>query len=237
MTLLVRKAWGRTFGLEVSETLVAEAEIRLPFGAEPSDDDPERIWSVGAGQELDIVTGEIELWVAEHAEGFVFVHAGCVAVDGNAIVIPGRTMSGKSTLVSALVRAGAIYYSDEYAAIDASGLVHPYARFLSVRPPEGGLGRRTHVAELGGVAGTSPVSIGLVAHLRYDAGGGWSIEDLSRGQVALALIDNTVPAQTRPVVVMDHLQAATEHSRGIRGTRGDADEAAEQLLECLNETR
>ena len=37
---------------------------------------------------------------------------------GRAIVIPGRTFSGKSTLVAELVRAGATYYSDEYAVED-----------------------------------------------------------------------------------------------------------------------
>jgi hypothetical protein len=175
--------------------------------------------------------GEVELWVAEHAVGFVFVHAGVVAVDGRAIVIPGRTMSGKSSLVAALLAAGATYYSDEYAAIDPSGLVHPYARPLALRSPTDGVSRRTSAADLGGVTGNEPVPIGLVAHLRYDAVAGWSVEELSRGQVALALIDNTVPAQSRPVEMMDHLQAATDGVRGLRGTRGDADEAARRLIE------
>jgi hypothetical protein len=32
--------------------------------------------------------------------------------------------SGKTTLVSELIRAGATYYSDEYAVIDERGRVH-----------------------------------------------------------------------------------------------------------------
>jgi len=232
MTLLTRTAWGKTFGLEVPDELVAEAEERMPFGSGPAETKPERTWAVASTAHLDLVIGELELWVAEHAVGFVFVHAGCVAVDGRAIVIPGRTMSGKSALVAALVGLGATYYSDEYAAIDREGRVHPYARPLSIRSPDG-MVRRTPIAELNGTAGVEPVRIGLVAQVRFDAESGWSLEELSPGQVALALIDNTVPAQTRPVEVMDHLQAATDGARGLRGTRGDAAEAAQDLLRLL----
>ena len=32
-----------------------------------------------------------------------------------------------------MVRAGATYYSDEYAVIDDTGLVHPFARPLGIR--------------------------------------------------------------------------------------------------------
>src|SRR3954447_6225511 len=169
MTRVVRTAFGRTFALDVPDELVDAAVDRLPFGSQPTDNAPERCWTVEVADHLHIVGGEIELWVAEHAVGFIFVHAGCVAVDGKAIVIPGRTMSGKSSLVSALVRAGATYYSDEYAAIDPLGRVHAYARLLSIRGEQGGPGHRTPVADLGGVAGHEPVPIGLVAHLRYDA--------------------------------------------------------------------
>jgi uridine kinase len=41
------------------------------------------------------------------------------------IAIPGRSFSGKTSLVTALVRAGAVYYSDEFAVIDRDGLVRP----------------------------------------------------------------------------------------------------------------
>ena len=56
----------------------------------------------------------------------VFVHAGVVGWKGHAIVIPGRSRSGKTTLVAELVKAGAEYYSDEFAVLDAEGRVHPF---------------------------------------------------------------------------------------------------------------
>lgn len=52
-------------------------------------------------------------------------------------MVPGRTLSGKSSLVLALVKAGADYYSDEYAVFDGSGRVHPYSKPLSRRSGSG----------------------------------------------------------------------------------------------------
>src|ERR1700749_911879 len=58
---------------------------------------------------------DLQLYVAERAPRRVFVHAGVVGWKGRAVVIPGRSLSGKTTLVVELVRAGAEYYSDEDA--------------------------------------------------------------------------------------------------------------------------
>src|SRR5207253_10364077 len=58
---------------------------------------------------LDAFESHIQLTVAEHAPERVFVHAGVVARNGKAILIPGLSHTGKSTLVSELIRAGATY--------------------------------------------------------------------------------------------------------------------------------
>src|SRR5215211_2276681 len=75
---------------------------------------------------LDVLDTSIRSHIAQHAPAHIFVHAGVVAHRGHAVLIPGMTFSGKTTLVAELVRAGATYYSDEYAALDEDGLVHPY---------------------------------------------------------------------------------------------------------------
>lgn len=64
-----------------------------------------------------IVESWAQLTVATLAKGLVFVHAGVVGWRNRAIVIPRRSLSGKSTLVLALVEAGADYYPDEYAML------------------------------------------------------------------------------------------------------------------------
>ncbi|HEY5184170.1 MAG TPA: hypothetical protein VIM19_04510 [Actinomycetes bacterium] len=250
---ILGSAYGRAFAVEVPGLLGDEALGRLPFGWTEHVGAPERYWEVRATDDgwtaandeqvlarvpdqdtaLDRMIGDLELWVAEHAEGFVFVHAGAVAWHGRAIVVPGRTLAGKSTLVAALVRAGATYYSDEYTVLDPQGLIRPYARMLSIRPPNGSPPRRVTAEDIGGHTGTQPVQMALVAHLRYDAAAGWAVEELSRGRAAMALLDNTVPARTRPVEVMDHLQAATDGVCGLTGTRGEAHDAAGRLLSLL----
>ena len=60
----------------------------------------------------------------------VFVHAGVVGWKNRAILIPGKSFAGKTSLVAELVKAGATYYSDEFAVLDFQGLVHPYHKPL-----------------------------------------------------------------------------------------------------------
>ncbi len=84
-------------------------------------------------QVMRALESDLQITVALNAKNRLFVHAGVVGWRSQAILIPGRTFSGKSTLVEALVRAGATYYSDEFAVLDSKGRVHPYTRPLSLR--------------------------------------------------------------------------------------------------------
>src|SRR5215471_10513639 len=54
---------------------------------------------------LEQFESHLQLTVAEYAPRRVFVHAGVVGWNGQAILIPGSSFSGKSTLVSKLLRA------------------------------------------------------------------------------------------------------------------------------------
>src|SRR5262249_10892217 len=99
---------------------------------------------------------ELQLLVADNARRRTFVHAGVVAWNNRAVVIPGMSFSGKTTLVSKLVQAGAKYYSDEYAVLDEHGLVHPFPRPLGIRRPNEFKTNRIEVAALGGVCGSRP---------------------------------------------------------------------------------
>ena len=98
------------------------------------------------------------MYIALHAPNHVFVHAGVVGVEDRAIVLPGRSFAGKTTLVAALVKAGAEYWSDEYAVLDADGLVHPYPKPLSVRINDTRETDEQPVESLGGRAGEGPAT-------------------------------------------------------------------------------
>jgi hypothetical protein len=172
----------------------------------------------------------VQIYVAEAARRRVFVHAGVLGWRGKAIVLPGRSFSGKTTLVAALVRAGATYYSDEYAVFDPLGRVHPFPRLLSIRAEEGVRPRRCPPEELGGRRGVKPLPVGLVAVTEYQTGARWRPRPLSPGQAALALLANTVPARTRPAAALSVLQRVVSQAATLKGKRGEADEVAAQLL-------
>jgi hypothetical protein len=176
---------------------------------------------------------QLQLYVAETARDRIFVHAGVVGWHGRAIVLPGRTFSGKTTLVAALIRAGATYYSDEYAVLDPRGWVHPYARPLSIREEGRFQGVKCSPERLGAHTGTRPLPVGLVALSQYRRGARWRPRSLSPGQAMLALMANTVPARTRPAAALEALQRVVAHATTVRGVRGEAEETVDALLRTL----
>lgn len=177
------------------------------------------------------------LWfVAEHARTRVFIHAGVVGVDGAAVVIPGRSLSGKSTLVAALVRAGATYYSDEFGLLDRRGRVHPYTRPLAFRPP--GRARSVAVphAELGGAVGDRALPVRAVVVTTYKPGSTWRARSQPGGRGALALVDNAVAARSHSARVLGAVASAVTDADIYAGPRGEADETAARILRRLGTT-
>lgn len=181
---------------------------------------------------LLLLEQQVRAYVALHAPHRIFVHAGVVARGNQALVLPGISFSGKTTLVAALVRAGATYYSDEFASLDADGLVHPYARPLSIR--DGQWTRSPQpVAALGGIAGEEPVQMGAVVVTSYAPDGCWEPTPLTPGETVIALLSNTVAAQTRPEQAMSFLTRAADGAVAFQSSRGDAAALAPRLLALL----
>lgn len=184
---------------------------------------------------LNAFEGQLHLFVADRARSRIFVHAGVVGWGGRAIVIPGRTHTGKSSLVAALVRAGATYFSDEYAVLDAKGRVHPYPRPLSIRGTDGEAPRRLTAEDLGGRTATASLPVGLVLDTAYRAGVKWRPRRLSPGLGLFSLLNNTVPAQRRPKAVLRTLRATVERAPVLKGARGDAEDVAGEILARMDE--
>ena len=67
----------------------------------------------------------LHLAVAEFSPEAVFLHAAVAVWNGAAILIPGRSHAGKSTLTKSLIDAGAVYYSDEFAPVLPNGFGNP----------------------------------------------------------------------------------------------------------------
>jgi hypothetical protein len=179
---------------------------------------------------LDVLDTQLRIYLGTNAPDAIFVHAGVVAHRGKALVLPSPSFAGKTTLVAALVREGAVYYSDEFAVIDRDGLVHPYPKPLSVRRI-GGWEQADHSIEaLGGVAGDEAVPLGMIVVTSYKPGAAWNPKRLSGGAGAMALLSNAVPAQERPKEVMHAVSRAAERAVVIETERAEADEVAPQLL-------
>jgi hypothetical protein len=179
---------------------------------------------------LDTLEGHLQMHVAVNAPDRVLIHAGAVGWRGRAILLPGYSRAGKSTLVAELLKRGATYYSDEYAVLDADGLLHPYARRLSLRQ-EGDLPslRRT-AADLGAPTGREPLPVGLVAVAKYRTGARWRPRRLTHGQTVWELLDCTLSAQRQPDAALNALERAAAGATGLKGFRGDAAETADLLL-------
>jgi len=181
------------------------------------------------------VASEIELNAAARSPLYVAVHAAVVAATNGAIVIPGRSLAGKSVLTAALLRLGACYLSDEYALLDENGLVHPYPRKLRIRrehqrhpalvPPE----------DLGGQTASDSVQVRLIAQLWHEPGATLNLGSLTPGEAVLALIDNAVPATVNPRRTLEWCAAAASGAVAVSGPRGEADVTARRLLEMLSE--
>jgi hypothetical protein len=183
---------------------------------------------------FDMLAADVQGYVAEMSPDCVFVHAGAVGWKGRAIIVPGRSRSGKSTLVAGLVRAGATYYSDEYAVLDKWGRVHPYARPLSMRR-EGAGPLRIAAQDLGGEIGAEALRVGLVVLSDYRPGARWRPRVLSAGRAVLEMIAHTVSIRRQPETALAVLCRAVAEATILQGERGEAGEVVPALLqeECV----
>jgi hypothetical protein len=191
-----------------------------------------RLFTCGNKRDLFERLGAIvSLDVADASPNRTFVHAGVVGWGNSAILIPGRSFSGKTTLVAELIRAGATYYSDEFAVIDRDGLVGPYARPLQVR--ENGSHRQVQraVEEFGAVAGRKPLPVRLILISRYRPDARWNPRQLSPGIGLLKLLDNTVSARRSPAIALSTLKQVVSGALIARGVRGEASHVVEWIIE------
>ncbi len=184
---------------------------------------------------VESLGSDIETHIAQATRQRLFLHAGVVGWMGRAIVFPGRSLSGKSTLTREFLRAGAEYFSDEFAVLDAKGGVHPFPRPLSIRngDPQNGLHTRVTAEELGARVGNKPLPVSLVVLSRYKVGAHWRPRALSRGQGVLGLMANAVAARNQPQRALVILEKTMRQAHVLRGTRGEAKETVESILRYL----
>ena len=184
---------------------------------------------------LEAFDSDLRIFIAEFAKHRVFVHAGVVGWKGKAIVIPGRSFTGKSTLVAELIRAGATYYSDEYAVFDSRGRVYPFSKPLELRPEGNHKQSKIDIGEMGGHSGTKPLEVGLVLMTQFKDGARWRPRKLTPGKGVLQLLFNTVSARRDPQRALETLERVAAQAEVLQGVRGQATEIVPALLKRVEQ--
>jgi hypothetical protein len=185
-------------------------------------------------QVLAALETDLHRYVAEASPDMTFLHAGVVGWQGRAILLPGRSLSGKTTLVRELLRLGATYYSDEFAVVDNFGKVHPFTRPLGIREDSTYVQTKYNPESLGAALGGKPLPLGAVAICKYKAGARWKLRSLSPGQGALELMGNSIAVRTQPQPALKRIQKLVKGAVFVKGTRGEAGEAAASILNLLS---
>ena len=185
---------------------------------------------------LKLLEMDIRRVVASSSPSKVFVHAGVVGWRGRAIVLPGYSMSGKSTLVAELVKLGATYYSDEFAVLDEAGYVHPFAKPLSLRKAASFEAEEREIESLGGRKGNKAIPVGVIALARYIPDRRWQPHILSRGRGLLGLLSHSIATRLDPSRVTRTLGQAVDQAVIVRSERGEASEAATALISMINDS-
>jgi hypothetical protein len=170
--------------------------------------------------------------VIQHLTTLHAVHAGVVLWGGRALLLPGVTHAGKSSLVAELLHRGATYFSDEYALIDSEGRVHPYPRPLLLR---NGNPEQVPVLpeECHASIGNTAAPLACILSLEYKPESTWSVTAVSQSEGLLILLRNTphVLAET-PDMVASFLQAVKGAVCYV-GYRPGAAETVDHILQIL----
>lgn len=153
-----------------------------------------------------------------------FVHAGAVEIDGVAVVFPGRSRWGKSTLVSSLVDQGCGYLSDEYAVVSPEGFVFPLSKPIRLRR-----GDKAEYRTLQGVSAPGGLPCGAVILTRFEDGASWDPEIISRGTAVLGLLTSTLQTRDVPDQVLEALNGLVQNAVCCQGVRGSEEPSAEAL--------
>jgi hypothetical protein len=175
----------------------------------------------------------LRVTIGEYAVDRVFMHAGVVGWDGKAIILPADSFQGKSTLVTELVKNGANYYSDEFAILDAEGLVHPFPRRIGRRTEEF-VPYEVTIEELGGTFGKVPIPVGLVLLTGYEPEGVWEPEILTPGSGVLKMIPYALSIRYRTDFSMQVLHNIASRAIIASSRRGSAERFAKTLLDFVD---
>ena len=219
----------------VSTTAEPDIFIRLDRVANQSQLSIDAVVVASAGRTISLVPDLIRALddaVIQRLAALRAVHAGAVLWGERALLLPGVTHAGKSSLVAELLRRGATYFSDEYALIDSEGRVHPYPRPLLLR---NGSPEQFPVlpAECNASIGDNPAPVGWILSLEYLPENTWSVAAVSQSEALLLLLRNTPHVLSESPDLVAVFQRAVAGTTCFVGRRPGANEAVSQILRLI----
>jgi hypothetical protein len=161
-------------------------------------------------------------------KGLFAVHAGAVLIDGRALLFPGASHSGKSSLVHEFLRRGVACFSDEYALVDPQGLIHAYPRVLLVRN-----GGRDQSPVLQASIVSEPAPVGWIFSVQYDSAGSWRIAQVPQSMALLSLLQNTPHKMEERPEMASAFHRAVNAAVCYAGRRGEVADAVDCILKLV----
>jgi hypothetical protein len=155
----------------------------------------------------------------------VLIHGACVAGPlGGAVLLPGGTGAGKSTLTAACVAAELTYLTDELVALDqGASSVTPYAKPLSLDD-----GRLVPASSLGRVA-NRPATPRALVFPRYQPGAAVSETPLDPPWALMALIAHAIHPAGLGRTALTWLAGLALTCPARQITYGDAEQAVRTI--------
>ena len=224
----------------------------LPRTANPSDKPHLLIRMIQVADQIQLLADDVAVASASTADSLVpdlirvlddaviqrlstmyAVHAGAVLWSGRALLLPGATHAGKSSLVAELLKRGATYLSDEYALIDSEGRVHPYPRPLLLR--NGGPDQVPMLPSAWNApVGDTPVPVGWILSLDYQPSCAWTVTSVTQSEALLILLQNTPHVLAGSPGMVEVFQRAVAGATCYIGHRPDAVPAVDRILRLIS---
>jgi len=198
-------------------------------------DDEEPIFENSGDFELqEILTSRIRMTVAEFTKKYAFLHAGVIGWKDRAIVIPGQSFSGKSTLVKEFVERGALYFSDEYAVIDEKGFAHPFPKKLSIRGIINDI-QQVDISceELGGKTAREPLPVEFLVVSKFEKNRRQRVSRLTAGEGMMAMVENSLSVRRSPQHTLNIFKLVAANSVVLKVKRAEAPEFVDFFLQLV----